>query len=281
MIKESLSVIIVKYKEPIEVIKECIDSLENQKNVKLEIIFLDQKKSTDVHIKLNRRSVHELKYIEIPDISLSFARNYGMEIASNDYVAFIDPDAVAKNDWALNIIREFKKDDSVGIIGGKILPRFSGKLRWYHKSPYVLSVYSLLDLGPKSKYVKRIVGANFAINMKLIKDERFREDLGRRNGKLSGGEETDFCERIARKGIKIKYVPNVVVYHNVSKERLRIWWILRRFYYGGISRGVRGGKPEPFEKQYTIRNLLPLFIFIIPYLIGFVQGKLQKLIKKE
>ncbi len=43
MIKESLSAIIVKYKEPIEVTKECIDSLENQKNVKLEIIFGSEK----------------------------------------------------------------------------------------------------------------------------------------------------------------------------------------------------------------------------------------------
>jgi len=278
MSEESISVIVVTYGEPIEMVERCVRSLEIQENINLEIILLDQIGNAnlqDTYNKLNRGISHTFKYLKIPAKSLSFARNYGMEIASNNHIAFIDPDAVAEKKWASNIIKEFKKDKSVGIIGGKIIPKFSGELHWYHKSRYVWDIYSVLDLGSEPKYVKKVVGANFAINRELTKDERFREDLGRREGKLFGGEETDFCERAARKGIKIKYVPNAIVYHYISNERLKLSWILKRFYYGGISRGLRGGKPEPGKARYSIRDCILLPIFIIPYIFGLIRGKLM------
>lgn len=272
-----ISVIIAIYNEPSEIIEKCILSLENQKNVKLEIIILDQKgRNKDDFIKPNFNYTHSLKYIIIPDKSLSFARNYGIEVATNNYIAFIDPDAFAEKYWALSIVKEFKKDSSVGIVGGKILPEFLGETHWYHKSFYIWSLYSLIDLGSKTKYVKKVIGANFAVNKELIGNERFREDLGRRDGKLFGGEETDFCERIRRKFIKIKYIPDSVVYHHVSKERLRIWWILKRSYYGGISRGIRGGIPEVrSDIEHSIYDIIIFPLFLIPYLFGLIQGRMQ------
>ena len=43
MAEEKLSVIVAIYNEPPQIVEKCILSLDNQENVKLEIIILDQK----------------------------------------------------------------------------------------------------------------------------------------------------------------------------------------------------------------------------------------------
>jgi len=272
---DNMTVIIAIYKEPYKLVEKCLWYLINQKNVILEIIILNQiRKFKDTFIQSNYQCIHSLKYFEIDDISLSYARNYGINIANNNCIAFIDPDIIVGKNWASSIIDEFKKDSSVGIIGGKIIPKFSREPCWFYKSRYICDIYSLLDIGSEVKYVKKIVGANFAINRELIKDNKFREDLGRMYNKLLGGEETDFCERIAKRGIKIKYVPNAIAYHYISNERLKIGWILKRFYYGGISRGLRGGNPEPYPQKIgnKLIDIILLPIFITPYIVGLIKG---------
>ncbi|CAG0962741.1 Putative mycofactocin biosynthesis glycosyltransferase MftF [Methanosarcinales archaeon] len=280
---DKLSVILVKYKEPLNVIEDCLKSLELQKSVTLEVNFLDQ--SCDEIYKrminaFNNNSEHNFNYYNIDDVSLSFARNYGIKIASNRYIAFIDADAIADPFWAINILTGFCDDKSAGVIGGKIMPKFLGKVKWYHKTLYINDIYSLLDLGPQSKYVKKVIGANFAINLDLVKKECFNEELGRIDGKLLGGEETEFCERLGKKGIRIKYLPNVIVYHQIPSSRLKLSWILRRFYFGGLSRAIRGGKPEPNNSNPNKYDYSFLIFLLIPYCIGFVKGKMYVKLKK-
>ena len=150
-----------------------MESLRIQKNIDLEIIFLDQSDDNSFMTmvnELNENFAHTFKYYNIPDVSLSFARNYGINIASNNYVAFIDPDAVANEFWAINIVKAFKDEENVGIVGGKILPQFLGNTRWYHKSSYVKEVYSLLDLGDEDKYVSNIEDIGYARGFSFAMD---------------------------------------------------------------------------------------------------------------
>lgn len=281
---DKLSVVLIKYKEPLNIIKDCLKSLKQQKGVDLEVNFLDQSKDEicrQMINKLNNSSEHNFKYYNIPDVSLSFARNCGIKIASNNYIAFIDIDAIVDSSWAINITTGFRDDKNVGVVGGKIMPKFLGKVKWYHKSLYINEIYSLLDLGAEPRYVKKVIGANFAINLDLVKKERFNEILGRIDGKLLGGEETEFCERLGKMGLLIKYLPNAIVYHQIPASRLKLNWIMRRFYFGGLSRAIRGGKPEPSNSNPNKYDYLFLVFLLIPYCIGFVQGKMYGRIKKH
>jgi len=273
--QNNLSIVVIKYNEPINILEKCIESLIEQKKVNVEIIFLDQNPKESEKDVFDRYQI--LNYYVIPDISLSYARNYGMQKAKYEYIAYIDPDAYADRFWAYNIIQEFNSNKNVGIVGGKILPVFSKDLCWYHKAPFVMNMYSLLDLGPKSKNVNKVIGANFSINRKLLNKEKFREDLGRIDGKLLGGEETDFCERIRKKGYLIRYSPKAVVYHHISKERLKFRWLLKRFYYGGYSRAIRKGLPEPRiqDNKYSIFGFFILPIYLFFYFLGYFFGLLK------
>lgn len=280
---DKISVIVIKYKENVNIIKDCLESLQRQKNVELEVVFLNQSEDEScrqaIH-ELNSNSAHNFKYYNIPDISLSFARNFGIKVVSNPHIVFIDPDAIADDCWASNIINGFLGDENVVIIGGKILPRFLGNTKWFHKSLYVNEIYSLLDLGDRPKYVKKVIGANFAINLELVKMERFNENLGRVNGKLLGGEETEFCERLGKKGLRVKYLPNAIVYHQIPISRLKLRWILHRFYFGGFSRALRGGAPEPSNSNPNKYDYLFLVFLLIPYCIGFARGRAYGIYQK-
>jgi glycosyltransferase involved in cell wall biosynthesis len=274
---DKLSVILIKYKEPENIIKECLESLLRQKNIKLEIIFLDQ--SSDERckqmVKRFNNSLHTFIYHSIPDISLSFARNCGIKMASTTCIAFMDMDAFADQFWAFNISKGLCDDNRTGVVGGKIMPKYLGSTKWFHRSLYVNEIYSLLDLGESPKYVKKVIGANFAVNLDLIKAERFNENLGRVDGKLLGGEETEFCERLGRKGILIKYLPDAIVYHQIPKSRLKLSWIIHRFYFGGFSRAIRGGNPEPSNSHPNKYDYLFLVFLLVPYSFGFAKGKLN------
>src|SRR5207253_10981716 len=65
--------------------------------------------------------------------------------------------------------------------------------------------------------------------------------LGHAHGRSLGGEETDFCIRLAeaRPGQWIIYEPRALVHHHVPPERASLSYFLSRCYTEGLSKGDR------------------------------------------
>ena len=93
MTKPLISVIIPCYKVE-DYIEKCVDSVLNQSYKKLEIILVDDgspdkvPKLCDGYAKKDER----VKVIHKKNGGLSSARNAGLEIATGDYISFIDSD---------------------------------------------------------------------------------------------------------------------------------------------------------------------------------------------
>ncbi len=72
----------------------------------------------------------------------------------------------------------------------------------------------MLDLGPETRETGKVVGASFALHrVRLGKDVRFNEKLGRRPGVLLGGEESDLLNRAIAAGFHALHVGSSVVQH--------------------------------------------------------------------
>ena len=274
----NITIVVVRFKEPISIVKDCIDSLLLQKDVRIKILILDQKHDVEFQNTIeDLNTSNMIEYVNIPEISVSFARNYGIKCSKTEIVCFIDADALADSNWVNNLSKTFENNKDVAVVGGKILPLWEGQVKWYHKASMIQEFYSILHISDKVVETDKIMGGNSAIKKEAIrKIGGFREELGRRDGKLLGGEETELCERAIKMGYKVLYNPNAMVLHRISKNRLKIIWVVKRIFYGGFSRETKGGIPKPYQKKKNFFDVMIFPLFITVYMAGFIFGYFRR-----
>lgn len=271
------TVVVTRYREPDDMFIRCLQSLAAQTSAQLVVLVLDQKRSEDIRRQCTSlsSSTVALNYRAIKAVSLSYARNYGTRHAKTDLVLFCDTDCVLPANWAATIIRVFNKRKAT-IVGTKITPVWSVKPHWYQQSKLVLEFYSMLDLGNTEQSVDKVIGASFAIDKKKLGDEAyFRMDLGRVNGVLLGGEETELCARALRKGGRIFYTPRTHADHWVEPQRIKLRWLVKRAYFGGTSRAIRGGKPSSNNaaSKKSLLDYCAIALILPPYIFGYLLHK--------
>jgi len=275
--RENITITLTRYREPDWLVNETLDSLAVQHNIAGEIIMLDQAWRQDFANKVAARSTKALQFscLSCEERGLSFARNCGLQIAANDIVLFIDPDAVADPFWAERLAQTLSSP-CIAIAGSRILPKWLGAIPLLAKASVVLDQYSLLDWGEQEQDAARIVGAGFGVRKSAARDEMFFDEaLGRREGKLFGGEETDLCARVCAKGGRVVYCGGSIIHHQILPERLTSSWIIRRLYYAGIGRARRGGAPSPSRSPDLWDWTLMPFI-LPPYMLGYCRGMMGR-----
>ncbi|WP_338518273.1 glycosyltransferase family 2 protein [Alteromonas gracilis] len=275
-----VSITLTRYAEPNWLFLETLESLSQQKNIRAHVFVLDQQNNEEIRTFCQQHSSDSiyLDYQVIPAKSLSYARNEAICQCQTDLLFYIDTDAVAEPNWAQQLYVEMSKTQAA-IAGGKIVPKWHKPPGLLQKSRFVLDQYSMLNLGETTFKVKKVIGANFAINKALLGDlAHFDEELGRQNGKLLGGEETQLCSDANDKGLDVIYVGSAAVQHQVMPERVSFKWISKRIYYGGYSRALRGGKPEPSNGggKFDGWDYFALLLLMPFYVWGYLQAKMSK-----
>ncbi len=136
------------------------------------------------------------------------ARKKGVCAATGDVIAFIDADAVADTKWIDVIMERFRKSN-VNVLAGKTievndLSTFSpAKEEGSHKETF-LRFAPTMNIAFRRSLIDKV--GNFDSNFK------------------KGGEDTDFCVRIRKKGERIVYVPRATVYHLKHTLDLKRRW---------------------------------------------------------
>lgn len=107
-----LSVIIPVYKAE-NTIRRCLDSLLNQPHSDVEIIVInDGSPDSSGEICKEYAEKHaEIRYIEKENGGVSTARNLGLDIATGDYVVFVDSDDWVYDNFFSVIDKALKEDD--------------------------------------------------------------------------------------------------------------------------------------------------------------------------
>ncbi len=222
----------------------CLESMKNQDmDVRLfEIIVVDNGSSDDTK-KVCRRFQDNpnFRYVLEPCLGLSHARNRGVKESRSPVVAFTDDDAILDTGWVSNLINAFN-DTTVAAAGGPILPIFEELLpNWFDSS--LLPLYSCRDRGGEIMDLEAgqfFYGTNMAIKKEIVIEVGgFLTGLGRKGKRLLSDEELALFNEIEKAGYKKRYMPKCIVYHVISKERLRITWLMRRFYWLGRGEGIR------------------------------------------
>lgn len=122
-------------------LEQCVTSLVNQTYQNIEIILVDdgsKDKSGFICEKLAEKDCR-ITVIHKENAGLGFARNTGLDLASGEYVTFIDSDDFVEKDLIQNLMEGLKKFSADTCVGGYRRVSASGKE--LYKEQYELRTY--------------------------------------------------------------------------------------------------------------------------------------------
>ncbi len=144
----------------------------------------------------------EVRYVHEPRTNISHARNAGVAAALGRYLAFVDDDMEAPQDWIGEVIACLDRTEA-DILMGKVVPVFERQGSWAEALP--MDWYGRdEDVGDGAVLhsLKRAATSNSAFRRATMftMDMPFDPAFGR-----TGGEDTDFLQRAQEAGAKIVY----------------------------------------------------------------------------
>ncbi|HYE72965.1 MAG TPA: glycosyltransferase [Blastocatellia bacterium] len=193
-----------------------------------------------------------LIYLEEKTLGASSARNAGLRVASGDVIAIVDDDVLVEKNWLAEIHREFAEDESLGLMAGRVL------LARTELQPVAIQesteprIMNTPEQAVESACI--IVGANTAFRREVFEqcgDYDVRLGPGRF---FAGCDDLDLVCRAMKAGYRMKYAPNVVVYHNhdrVSrKQACHLQYNYGKGYAGYLVKHLFAGDKHALRVTY-------------------------------
>ena len=238
------------------ILEECIYQIRKiYKEVKI-ILILDE---------INKEVSNDITVLKSRNLNMSAKRNQGVEIATTEYIAFLDSDAYPNKGWIEEGISFLEKNKNYSAVTGNqfnpITDSFEQKClrlvrfsRLFTHSEWCI----VIDKNAKEQDCTEFMTSN------VIMRKNDYENSGGMNENIYLAEDNEFSERLIRKGYKIRFIPLVSVFHRESKMYpfLRKIYCMSYYYANTLIKG----RPVKQIKQ-SIIQLVPLmgvlcFIFL-------------------
>ncbi len=163
------------------------------------------------------------------------ARNTGVRVANSEFIAFIDSDCTADDDWPTSLLWHFA-DPGVAVVAPRVVPGDSGSrvLARFERAR------SALDMGRRPELVAHGARLGFVPSAALVVRRSALGEAGFDEG-LRLGEDVDLVWRLGAAGWQVRYDPGVRVRHH-GRERVRDW-LRRGFEYGTSAADIDARHP--------------------------------------
>lgn len=212
-----------------------------------------------------------LRWFGEPKPGKSNALNSAIPRMAGDYTVFIDDDHRVDSGFLTAISRAIEAYPEADLFCGKILPDWDGsEPEWVHEQGEY-RIYPLpvprFDLGPRPQKIDRDIavpgGGNLIVKTALFAEVGgFSTDLGPVGHNLGGAEDFDWVMRAYGMNKTVWYCPDIVQYHYVDRERLRLSYLMKKAYERSSST-VRLSEAALARRwlvpRYLVRKLLTYF----------------------
>jgi len=181
-----------------------------------------------------------LRLIEVPTPGKSHALNEALPQIDTELVAFVDDDHRVDENYLVAIEQAAEVWPDAGLYCGRILPDWDGtEPAWVHdEGPY--RIYPLpiprFDQGDAPREITAETGpipggGNLVLRRRVFElTGPFSTELGPHGHDLGGGEDSEYVLRAMTRGVRCQYVPDMVQYHYVDTERLRLGYLLKKSF---------------------------------------------------
>ena len=217
-IKNLVSIVILS-KNRIDLIENCINSIENNLSKKYDVEIIIGDTGTDIRRVLEFYEKAKNKFQNLKIVSIGkyyFSKNYNQLISDNvrgEYVIFLNNDTIVKDLWIDELITPLE-DKKIGIVGGKLLYRdntiqhagieFNSDFKSFH--PYKGEPFDIFNANYPA-FVSAVTFACVAMRHDVFDRFKLCEEF------VEEAQDTDLCFRLLEAGFKILYNNNVEIYH--------------------------------------------------------------------
>lgn len=256
----SISVCIATYRR-LDRLAAVLDDLSQQEQLPEEVVVVDNDPEGSAAAVLEncRRSnpPFALHYAIQPLKNIALTRNRTVELASGEWLAFIDDDERAPPFWLARLTTASKAYTADGVLGPVVPVVPEEAPRWIRRGQF----YDFPRM-PTGTIVppNRLRFGNVLLRGRLLRElERpFDPAYG-----LTGGEDGDLLSRLALSGARIVWCDEGIVREPIERGRLSLKWLLRRSLRGGqdFARHSLTGRYGPQSMGRTrlfVRALLQL-----------------------
>lgn len=194
------------------------------------------------------------------------ARNRAIEEAiDSDILVFIDDDEIPMPGLiaaaTANIINE-----GANCVGGRVYVDFTKLQRPKWLSDDLLGFLAEVNHGDQAFWITSaktpIWTANIAYDMRIFRNEhslRFDKRYDRIGNAIGGGEDVIMLSALLKQNYRIRYSPDMIVYHSIEPWRLSRGYFLNLHFVSGLKTGL-------YEIPLYQRHLFGIPLFLFPQL---------------
>lgn len=220
----------------------------------------DEPSARDIVEQTTKEEGLHVSYIHAPARNISVARNACLEVADAPYVAFIDDDEIADENWLKELMTVLEQEKADVVLGPVEALYDDSAPRWMVDGDFHAT---------RPVWVHGAIVTGYSCNVMFkreapgLKDLRFRLDLGR-----TGGEDTVFFAALYKVGSKISFAPEAWVREGVPDHRARFDWLFKRRFRSGqthalLLREEKGDGLSVRGKEFLKANMKAVFCFLM------------------
>jgi succinoglycan biosynthesis protein ExoM len=226
----NVSLCIATYRRP-EKLKLLLQDLVVQHRAPDEVIVVDNDADGSarpvVTHCIEQGAPFPIHYEIQPVKNISLTRNKTVDLASCEWLAFIDDDERAPPDWLAGLLSAASRFAADGVLGPvePVVPATAPA--WIRRGRF----YDFPRMPSGTRIPpNRLRFGNVLLRGSSVRAMRppFDPAYG-----LTGGEDGDLLSRLALKGLRLVWCDEAVVHEPVEPGRLSLGWLLRRALSGG------------------------------------------------
>lgn len=254
MISPLISIIILNFNRSRDTI-ECIQSLKKINYSNYKILLIDNC-SSDNSFQIFNNMLNEVEIIKTTDnLGYTGGINFGLEYVSKyspDYILVLNNDTIVNPEFLSHLADAMENDLNSVAAGGTILYEHERNKIWYASGNIIkwrgMAVhYSKGKIFDSSKH-KEIIQTEFISGCMVLIRYKYLNIIGFEDDDFFMYlDDIEYSIRMKRKGFKLLYVPQSIIYHKVENEN-----------------------ESPFKLYYSVRNRLLLISKSISGFVGIV-----------
>lgn len=240
----TVSICIATYRRN-ERLRALLEDLAHQERLPDQVVVVDNDSAAGARAVTDEfRRAHDafqLAYDVQPQPSIALTRNRTVELATGDWLAFIDDDERAPKQWLGRLLEAAATHVADGVLA-PVEPQVPlAAPRWLRRGKFY-------------DFPHQPTGAPVPLNCMrfgnvLLRAAPVRAEPGPFDPAfgLTMGEDSDLLVRLARKGVRIVWSEDAPVFELIESKRLSLGWLVRRALGGGqgYARALVGGCYRP------------------------------------
>jgi succinoglycan biosynthesis protein ExoM len=170
-----------------------------------------------------------VRYIHSPARNISIARNACLDASRARFVAFIDDDETATEEWLTRLVAAAEASRAEVVLGPVRAEYRDDAPGWMRRGDFHSTFPVWVNGEIRTGYTCNVL---MRMDAQALRDRRFSLDRGQ-----TGGEDTAFFDLVHRAGGRIAYAPDAWTEEAVPAERATFRWLVRRRFRVGQTHG--------------------------------------------